>query len=309
MKAIKWIFATPLFLVLFGTAIACAQSASDAYRTETFTVSSSPSVEVKTSGGFVEVIGSDSEQVIVEMFVSRRNRYLKESDTDLSNFEIVIEQSGDAVRVEARRRGTLTGRLRGSVNEAISFRVTVPREAVVEGSTSGGRVSATGLLNQVSLTTSGGSVNASDISGSADFKTSGGSIALEKISGSLRAQTSGGSIRASNIEGVAEVTTSGGSITLEKISAKMSARTSGGSIRANLAEFVQDVELRTSGGNVTITIPELENYSLDIRGQRVNTTLQNFSGEMSRDRIRGNIGEGGPLLSARTSGGRVSISH
>jgi hypothetical protein len=47
---------------------------------------------------------------------------------------------------------------------------------------------------------------------------------------------------------------------------------------------------------------------LDLRGSRVSTQLENFSGDMEDDDVEGTINGGGPLLSARTSGGTVSVS-
>ncbi|TVQ65315.1 MAG: hypothetical protein EA360_10190 [Balneolaceae bacterium] len=304
-NSIKYLILGMPFLAL----TAFGQSSSDAYRVETFSVSDSPRVEIRTSGGFIEVHGNDGDEVIVEMYVRYGNRYLKSDDTDLSNFEITIEKRGDRVVAEARSIRSRSGWFISGRTESISFRLYVPEGAEVEGRTSGGNVSARNISNKVYLSTSGGRVTATDLSGRAELKTSGGTLQLTDIDGVLNARTSGGSIAASGINGTAELNTSGGNITLEKISARMIARTSGGNIRAELSEFKENLELSTSGGNIVIRVPEQKHYNLDLRGQRVNTTLENFTGEFARNRIIGKVGDGGPLLSARTSGGSVSISN
>lgn len=309
MKKITGCLVSLLVLAQSGLFTLYAQSSDDAYRTEMFVVNTTPSVEIRTSGGFIEVQGSTGEEVLVEMFVSLRGRYLQPSDTDLSNVEIIIEQDGERIRAEARSTGSSSRWFGLGSSESVSFRVTVPEGAIVDGRTSGGSVSAKGLTNAVYLTTSGGSVTASDLTGTAELRTSGGTLQLDRIDGTLKASTSGGSIRANDIKGAADLSTSGGTIRLENIDAKMNARTSGGSIRANLASAVHDLELRTSGGNIVITLPETEHFDLDLRGQRVHTTLRNFSGEVTRNRVSGKMGNGGPFISARTSGGSVTISH
>ncbi len=114
---------------------------------------------------------------------------------------------------------------------------------------------------------------------------------------------------ANNVDGVADLRTSGGSIQLENISAKMSARTSGGSIRADFLTLVDDIDLQTSGGSISIDIQDASDFNLDLRGNRVNTQLRNFTGEFERDHIEGRIGNGGPMITARTSGGAVNLDY
>jgi hypothetical protein len=305
-KIFEKIIAILIFLFAFFS-MAEAQSSDRAYRIDTFSTSSSPSVTISTTGGSVNVFGHTENEVKVEMFVRRGLRYLSPSDTDLSDFEITIKKDGDNVIAEARRKRS--GIFRGSRNVSVSFRVHAPQNSTVEGSTSGGSVSAENLLNGLDLSTSGGSVTAKQVEGDVNLRTSGGSITVEQASGNIHARTSGGSITASDLYGEAELRTSGGSIRLDNISAKLSARTSGGSIRSSFNTFLDDIDLQTSGGNIRIELPESEHYDLNLRGQRVDIQLHNFSGEVERNRINGKVGNGGPLLSASTSGGSVQVRY
>ncbi len=285
-----------------------AQSSTDAFRVDTFSAGLSPDVELRTSGGTISVIGHNEDEVRIEMFVRRGSSYLTPDDTDLSDFEIIIEQDGNKVTASARREGSGRNFFWGNRNESISFRAYVPHNSAVDGNTSGGSVSGENIYNRLNLSTSGGSVRVQNIQGVTELRTSGGSIQIEDATGEINARTSGGSVTVNGLEGVADLRTSGGSMRLDNISAKLNARTSGGSIRADLVAFYDDVTLRTSGGSIRITMPDVDHYDLELRGSRVNTNLRNFSGEMERNRINGRVGDGGPLLSARTSAGTVSIN-
>lgn len=299
-----------LVMVLTLLCSADAQDSDRAYRIETFNTSDTPSVNISTSGGSIDVRGHRADEVRVEMYVRRRGRYLDPSDTDLSDFEIDIDSNGDTVVAEARRKRSGGWNLFGSNNNiSISFVVYAPEYSSVEGHTSGGSVSADNILNNLSLNTSGGSVSVNNVAGEIELRTSGGSISIENVDGNLDGRTSGGSISAENVSGYADLRTSGGSIRLENISAKMSARTSGGSIRGEFLTFEDDIDLQTSGGNIDIELPGMSDFNLDVRGQRVNTELRNFSGEFKRDHIEGKIGNGGPMLTARTSGGSVNLRY
>lgn len=300
---------TLFVFTLFSAALGFSQSESDAYRTETFNTSNSPMVDIQTSGGFVNVYGHDSDEVKVLMFVRRGGSYLMPSDTDLSDFNINISQSGNRVVASAEReqRGLNIFNRRNSIS--ISFEVYVPEESTVNGRTSGGSVTAENLHNETVLRTSGGSVTAKTLSGDIELRTSGGSLNLEDLQGTIFARTSGGSVNAELLRGVAELRTSGGSLTIRESAGEITASTSGGSIRAQFTELTDNIDLKTSGGSIRINIPNIDHFEMDLKGTRVETDLRNFTGTSERNSIRGRVGNGGPKITAKTSGGSVTLSY
>lgn len=284
-----------------------AQSAADAYRTEVFNTSDSPRVEISTQGGFIEVIGTNDDEVIVEMFVRRGSRYLHADEEDLADFDIEIAHAGNRV-VAISESGNSFWRRGRSLS--VSFRVSVPYSAAVDGRTSGGSISAEYIRNDLNLRTSGGSVRAVDVQGdNITLQTSGGSIELGRVAGNIEAKTSGGAIRGEVLTGTANLRTSGGSIQLSDVSAQLTARTSGGGITADITRFEEDVNLRTSGGSIKVTLASASHFDIDLRGNRVHAELKNFSGEAERNHIKGSMGRGGPVLTATTSGGAVTLDY
>jgi len=286
-----------------------AQSVSDAYQTETFTAGDAPSVDIRTSGGHIEVKGHGDDEIRVEMYVRKGSRYYKPSDADLSEYEIDISQDGDVVTASASRESSgVWNWFRSGRDYAISFRVLVPERTLVEGRTSGGHISAENISNNVNLRTSGGHVRVAQIEGDANLRTSGGHIEIERLTGTVEARTSGGRIEAKSVDGDLDLRTSGGGITLNEISGSVAARTSGGTIRSDIRELTGDVNLRTSGGSIHIELPSGLGYDLDLRGNRVNVDLVNFTGTSERGRISGSMNGGGQTVHARTSGGSVNVN-
>ncbi len=294
---------------MFATAGLFAQSESDAYRIETFRTSETPSVDIRTSGGFVRVHGHERDEVQVVMYVRRGNRYLSPSDTNLSDFDIDISQTGDHISAISERKGSGFNIFNRGSNISVSFEVFVPERSTVEGKTSGGSVFAENIHNNLILKTSGGSVTAKNSSGDIELNTSGGSLSLEDLQGTISAKTSGGSVNVDRVRGAAELRTSGGSISINDGEGRFTASTSGGSIRAGFLSFTDDIELKTSGGSITVTLPDVSDFDLDLSGQRVITELRNFSGSSERNSIRGRVGNGGPKIEAKTSGGRVTLRY
>ena len=89
----------------------------------------------------------------------------------------------------------------------------------------------------------------------------------------------------------------------------MEAKTSGGSIDAEIVSPEDYIDLRTSGGSITVTVPKNNGYDLDLDGNRVRADLENFKGDMDKDAMRGTMNGGGTKVSARTSGGSVSLRY
>jgi DUF4097 and DUF4098 domain-containing protein YvlB len=116
-----------------------------------------------------------------------------------------------------------------------------------------------------------------------------------------------------NVTGKAVVGTSGGGIEVTDVQGAIEASTSGGSIQASLpSQPPGDCTLKTSGGSITISLSEQVRLNVDARtsGGRVVTDLPVVSlvqGEQKRNVLQGKINDGGPLLTAHTSGGSVHL--
>lgn len=294
------------FLTAAMAVVFVANATAQAYQTETFGVKDGVNVEVKTAGGSIVVNGTRSDEVKVEMIVKRRGRTIDPGEADLKDWDITIEKRGNTVYAIAERDGRINW---GNNNYSISFVVYTPRDAKADVKTSGGSIEIANLMGDQSANTSGGSITATEIGGDIDLRTSGGSITIEAIEGKVIANTSGGRIRANHVNGGIIAKTSGGSITLNEVSGNVEAKTSGGSIDAEIVSPEDYIDLRTSGGSITVTVPKNNGYDLDLDGNRVRADLENFKGDMDKDAMRGTMNGGGTKVSARTSGGSVSLRY
>ena len=183
----------------------------------------------------------------------------------------------------------------------------------VWGRTSGGSIKLASCNSPVDLKTSGGSIEAGNVVGTVQAQTSGEGLRFGDIQGSIWGKTSGGSINVANCNGGADVETSGGSIKLESVNGDVNAKTSGGSIRASVTTQLQDeCNLRTSGGSITVTlIPDIAvDVDAETSGGHVSTDFVVASvvqGKVPKNRLKGSINGGGPLLKLRTSGGNIRL--
>ncbi len=271
-----------------------------------FTVGDYAEVEVSTSGGRIEVIGKSTTKVTVNAIAYVSGR--RSSNANLDNWSITIEEIQGKIVAKAEKESNM-GWLRGGNNVRIAFEIETPVNTELNARTSGGSVSIENLSGNQYARTSGGSMDANNIQGNVEMRTSGGAIRLENIEGQAEVATSGGSIRAKKVTQGLKARTSGGSLNLQEISGSLEAKTSGGSIEVLLINPIEYIEVSTSGGNVTVEVPENLGYDLELMGSRVRTELRNFTGSSSRDAIKGAMNGGGIPLKARTSGGSVSLKY
>ena len=304
ISTIKYI--CPLLLGLFFVSFSHLAFAQSPVASQEFTVGDYAEVEVSTSGGRIEVIGKSTTKVTVNAIAYVNGR--RSSNANLDNWSITIEEIQGKIVAKAEKESNM-GWLRCCKDESIAFEIETPVNTELNARTSGGSVSIENLSGNQYARTSGGRMEANNIQGNVEMRTSGGAIRLENIEGQAEVATSGGSIRAKKVTQGLKARTSGGSLNLQEISGSLEARTSGGSIDVRLVNPIEYIEVSTSGGNVTVEVPENLGYDLELTGSRVRTELRNFTGSSSRDAIKGAMNGGGIPLKARTSGGSVSLKY
>lgn len=276
--------------------------------------------------GSIEVLTNATDKVQVEVWrkVVRKKKALEEEY--LKSNPVTIQVDGDrvVVRTQSKDRDMWSGKNR---NEA-RYRVSVPAPYAADVKTSGGSINVSGLAAKTQARTSGGSlkfsgvkgdlnghtsggsISTSDCVGHLDLHTSGGSIQINQGSGELAAKTAGGSITVREFKGPLEVRTSGGAINIEEASGAVDASTSGGSVHASLAEMPAHVKLSTSGGGVSVALPADSSFELDAEtsagGVRTDFPVT-VVGKLDDGRLKGKVGQGGPLVHLRTSAGSIEI--
>ncbi|MFN5646939.1 MAG: hypothetical protein ACK458_05425 [Sphingobacteriales bacterium] len=301
-------------------------------------------VKAQTSGGNISVTGQEGNTAKVEVVIRSNNNNRKLSNEEikakLEDYELKVEAQGDMVVLLAKNK-------RNGWNKdglSISFRITSPKEVStnlvtsggnislrnlngeqdfttsggnlvvadlrgdINGRTSGGNINAERVFDNVDLTTSGGNVSAIASKGKLTLTTSGGNLQLEDLEGTINASTSGGAVNGNRLSGQIEASTSGGNVVLQHISGSLKAGTSGGNVKVYMDKVDQYVKLSNSGGGIDIDLPDGKGYTLDLRGDKINTsTLRNFSGSTSEGKMNGTLNGGGAQITAGNSG-RINLS-
>jgi hypothetical protein len=252
--------------------------------------------------GSVTVTGGDVSQVVV-------HADLEGTDSFLSRIHVDAEQTASGVTITARMDRSSIFDLFHLGSNSVQFTVEVPRSYPVDLRTSGGSLDVRNLNAWVRGKTSGGGIHVQDVAGTVNVHTSGGGVSAERINGAADLSSSGGSIDATDSTGDLDINTSGGGIRILNDDGKVNAHTSGGSIRAELRTN-DGINLDTSGGSITLLLPQGAQASVDAETSGGNVTSNlpfTATGTVSGNHLRGTIGGGGPPINLHTSGGSILI--
>lgn len=270
-----------------------------ATETRTFQVSGQPDVVVQTFDGSIEVHSWDRDTIEVEI----EKRAMEQKLID--EIKISAEQDGDR----------------------IVLKVTGPDREGFRGITVGNRVSPTARLrvalprmSNLQASSGDGSIAVEDVSGKVTLDTEDGSVRAARLSGEIRVRSGDGTIRMEKVEGRLDLETTDGSITLDAKPTVLRGRTGDGSIRVHVAPdttMVEDWELTTGDGSITLTLPPSFNAELDaesgdgsVHSSHPGIRTEERSGSDRQERrrsLRATMGAGGKVFRVRTSDGSVRI--
>lgn len=292
-------------LALIIAATLASSAALAAHRTYDKRLPASPGglLTLQADIGSVTVVGSDTPDVVI-------HADLEGSEAFLSDFHINAGQTSSGVNVEARTTHKGWFDRHGEDSTRVQFTIQVPRTYRTDLRTSAGALDLRDLNASVRAVTSGGSARVQDIAGTVEVRSSGGSIDGEHLKGSSHLQTSGGDVNLADSTGDTNLYTSGGSIHIRNEDGKVDAHTSGGSIRAELAAN-HGIDLSTSGGSISLLLPQGTHASLDAETSAGNVTsrLPLSATQISeRNHLRGDIGGGGARISLHTSAGNIRLA-
>lgn len=307
------IFSLALSLAFFLSAPiqTIAQSEKVPYETKEFALNGTATFEAALSGSSVSLVGNDTDKVIVKCYLKKDNTYLSLSSAEAKEFfenvEVKINQSGNRISLTTKQKSDYGWSWKG--RPQLSFEVSTPKNVNSEIKTSGGSVALQEVNGSQNLASSGGSISVKSSSGEITSQSSGGSFSVNNFDGNVSVQTSGGSVKVSGMKGQLTAKSSGGGMTLEEISGSIAAYTSGGSISAELIEVKNDLIFQSSGGGISVTVPENIGFDLDVKGGNISSKLANFQGTTTKNQISGKINGGGKSISMQSSGGSIRISN
>ncbi|WP_337041734.1 histidine kinase [Emticicia sp. 17c] len=304
-------------------------------------------ISLSTVTGDIEVLGTDEDQIRIEIYASKRlfiNFFRKESIPVEELYEdlVYISKENETLRVGVRNNNfwrwdwlsfcqvafrvflpkTINSFIKTTVGEVLvnnmnskhGIRAAVGdikianTQGEVRVRTTAGNIKVGNCAIKAEISTSGGNILVLNSKGEINGSSSGGNIKLDGFDGKLYMRTSGGNIRAYGVSGDFKTFTAGGNIKLAQVKGNIGASTKGGNISVQALSVNEYLWLETSGGNITAQLPLHQGLQLEADSTWINTPyLPNFQGIKKSSYISGILNGGGASVKLRASGGRIKI--
>ncbi len=145
-------------------------------------------------------------------------------------------------------------------------------------------------------------------------KSTNGSVYITGPVGHTNASTTNGRIELDGAKGAISLSSTNGRIEAVNIRGELDADTTNGTIVLEMLSFEDTIKARTTNGSITLRIGSLEKVNADLNARTVNgsisldlpVTLKSM--KKSRRSLEGQIGQGGPEISLRTTNGSIKIT-
>lgn len=258
---------------------------------------------LESFNGSVEIMGWDKDSVEVTgtKYAARRE--------NMENLKIDAVSEPSYLRLRAIRP------VERNCNCGAKFVLRVPKKITIERvETSNGAIRAESLIGPARLKTSNGSLRLWSLSGDIEATTSNGPIEVTEFSGAAILKTSNGRIRAEGIRGNFSADTSNGPIdvNIEELDAGRSLRldTSNSTISLSMAKYNGNpVIAGTSNGSINVRLPAAINAEVQAKTSNgsITSDFEITTKTMSKTRLDGRLGNGGPLLDLSTSNGSIRL--
>ena len=295
------------FILLAGCVDWDVAANSDRYRDDfhySYALNSGGSVQVENSNGSIEITGWDKNTIDID-----GSKYAN-TEERMKAIQIDIMQSPEAISIRTIVPPDWHG------NAGARYVIHVPRRVELENiGSSNGPIRVDTIDGNAHLKTTNGGIRATDIHGSLDAHSSNGSVEITGVTGDTILRTTNGPIRADVKKGSFEAGTSNGSITarlMEPDSMPVRLESSNGRIDLTM-DAAREVHADTSNSSITVRMPA--SAGARVRAHTTNSSISSdfdvsvHGGLISKHRLEGAIGAGGPLLDLGTTNGPIRIER
>ncbi len=295
----------PLIVVslLFATFPAVAGEYSFDYQ-KIVRVSEPAEIELYMEKGDVTVVGSEDDKIIIEAVKIVRASNRDEAEEVADHIEIKVRADDSKVKIETnflriinRSRsfwskflGTGDSESYGSVN----YRISVPTQTSVSIVSLESNIELSSIEGDFRVENTSGSTRAEYLFGSVEVSQSQGDIDLQWIEGDIRIKSKTSKITVRQVRGAMDLSTFAGSVHIQ-----------------TELESPRDFFVETTSGSIIFSIPTSASGELNIETEtgEIRSEIPIAIKSLSRRRLVGEFGQGGPRISLSSTTGDVDVSQ
>jgi DUF4097 and DUF4098 domain-containing protein YvlB len=237
-----------------------------------FQTPTAPRLSVRVPAGRVDIGTGDVSATTVDV------EALSGSDEDVR-----VEQHGDEIRIEARRRL--------GPSQEYAVRIHAPHGSDADVDTATADVRARGRLGTLTAKAASAEVEAEHVDGEARVRSASGDVTLRSVGGRADVNTASGDVELGSVGEVVSVRTASGDVQVGEAAGDVSVYTASGD--QEIGSVVEgSVDLKSASGEIRIGIRRGSRMHVDARSMSGETTSELELGEVAPD-------DDGPLVELR----------
>ena len=290
-----------------------------------YTVGATPTLDVTTIRGKIDVSVETADRIVVRGTATVRLGLSSPTEA----YELVkrvaanppIEREGSTLRLrppaapEEQRAMT------------VAYAVSVPRGTVVRTNSDSGETTVAGVNGKVSVRTESASIRVRDLSGDADVTTQSGSVDADSVGGNLDVTTQSSRVSVRNLgaglrvrtqsgavegtfrgPGNVDVGTGSSAIDLVGVNGGLTATSNSGRIRVSGLPTAP-WQVTSGSGSFELDFDSNAKLTLDARSGSGSVRVDGsaLQGSTSKGAASGTVGGGGPLVRANSRSGSIRV--
>ena len=291
--------------------IETVENSTDPYESRFFRVRGTPSIDVSSVNGNIDVIYNPNiDGVQIDLYVSRRFS-LWSGTRSIDDFRIIMRQQGSRIiaSVEERRSGSH----RRSGDISFHFVVQTSGKANTQLRTVSGDITLGNHNGEHFIQNQSGDIEVAFTSGKIQAVSTAGNIYMEDLTGIIFAKTVSGNIDISGGSGEMRLRSVSGNVNAGSLYGTLIAASTSGEVNADFNDVSVGVFLESVSGNVSLILPQELGYRVEGRGMSFNIRglIQDQVSNL-RQRNRDftlTTGDGEIPVELSSVSGRVAISH
>ena len=243
---------------------------------KSFETPASVTLDVKLSGGRVELVTSEQTTTDVEVVPLAQNETSRRA-ADNCQVEMVKTGRRSHVQISAPRTGLPLLGKEPSLLVTVHSRVGADVEATVASATVNGR----GMFGSVHGKTASGDFNFEQV-GELDVKSASGEVAVERIAGPCKVDTASGDVRVEESKGPVRIRSASGDVTMDRVEADAKVQTASGDLLLRSVASGR-ISLQSASGDMKIGVAQGSTLWVDAKSLSGETTSDLDIGEQPPD--------------------------
>ena len=253
--------------------------------------------------GTVEIIGGEDNRIIIEAVKRVRASNYDEAQEVGDHIEIKVRHSDDKVELNTNylrminRGRSFWQKLLGGGGDSygqVEYRITVPVRTDVKITSLAAEISVSSVEGEVEIENENGVSRAEYIFGPVVVSQPHGDVDLQWIEGDIRIKATTGTITVSQLRGALDIASRTGEV----------------HIRTEL-DSNRDFFVQTTSGEISFAVPPAASGRLKLESGSggIETDVPVVIKDISRNRLIGEFGNGGPKIHLTTSSGDITIAQ